>query len=364
VIIIATSLLLVLASGAAAENVQAQPEIYAITWDSAPHVDRVNLTNDPAFDGWPVPSPDGRLIAFVSTRSGFDAVWVMNSDGSNPRRVTERLEDDVHDLSGIAWSPDGSKLAFQATLEPAGKDVRYWHYFVYVVPSAGGTARQLDTEGGWSPVSFSSDSKQLAYEVPPTVGSAIAVANSDGSNARVIRADATAPVFAPRGGRILFLRGQRRVATMDTNGRVRWTLRGYAAIAVSWTGDGRVVFLASGVRRPGVYVVRPGSQRPRRIVDISEGQSLLLSPDSHYAAVSAAGSTYMIRLAGGYFRRAGDQADVMAWSPDNRQLAFVTGPQTLSVASTSNTSIQFGFSDAQEFFGLAWDDGRVIVASA
>jgi hypothetical protein len=63
-IVIAASLLLC-AGSAAAENVQRQPDIYAIAWDSV-RIDRVNLTNDPAFDGWPAPSPDERRIAFVS----------------------------------------------------------------------------------------------------------------------------------------------------------------------------------------------------------------------------------------------------------------------------------------------------------
>jgi Tol biopolymer transport system component len=363
-IIVAAGVVLCLAGGAAAEAVQAQPDIYAITWDNGV-VARVNLTSDPAFDGWPVPSPDGRQIAFVSTRGGFDAVWVMNSDGSAPRRVTARLGDDIHDLGALAWSPDRSRIAFQGTLEPPGRDVRYWHYLVYVVSSAGGNAQRFDTDG-LGPVSFSPDGKLVAYEVPPTTGTAIVVAHSDGSDARKVRVGSRAPVFAPHGRRrILFLRDQRRVAVMDVNGHVRWTLSGYSAISASWMSDGRIVFLASGVRRPGLYLVRPGSQRPRRIIDISEPQSLVLSPNSRYAAVSAAGSTDMVRLKGGYFRRAGDEAGVMAWSPDNRQLAFITeiGSQTLDVAGISNATIQFGFAEPQEFFGLAWDGGRVLVAS-
>ena len=362
-VVLAASLVLVLANGAAAETVLPQPDIFALTWSSS-QTERVNLTNSPTFDGWPSPSPDDRRIAFASTRSGFDAIWTMNSDGSDPRRLTDRLEPDVHDLGPVTWSPDGRWLAFTATLEPPGRDVRYWHYLVYVVPSTGGTARRLDLDG-WTAPSFSSDSKLIAYSVPSTVGAAIAVANADGSQARELARGSSAPVFAPRGRRILYLRDQRHVATMDATGRVRWTLRGYSALDATWTRDGRVAFVATGVRRPGLYLVRPGSQRPRKIVDIADGFSLVLTADSRYAAVSAIGGTYIVRLAGGYFRRAGDEAGAMAWSPDGRQLAFVTeyGTHTLAVASVPGDTVEFGFPQAAEYFGLAWNGGRVLFGS-
>jgi hypothetical protein len=358
-IAVATVILLVFASGAAAENVQPQPDIYAITSGSS-QVDRVNLTNNPAFDGWPVPSPDDRQIAFVSTRSGFDAIWVMNSDGTDPRRVTDPLGDDIHDLGSIAWSPDGRTIAFQAILENGASSL-YWRSLVYVSPSAGGVARRLDIDG-FGPVNFSRDSRLITYEVPATTATAVVVARADGSEAHIVAPGSSAPAFARHGRRILFLRNQRRVAVMTARGRVRWTLRNYSANAASWLDDGRVAFLVAGVRRPGLYVVRPGSQQARRIVEIAEPQSLVLSPGSHYAAVSATGSTYIVRLTGGYFSRAGDEADEMAWSPDSSQLAFISA-QTLTVASTSNTSVQFGYSEASEFFGLAWNGGRLLIGS-
>jgi tRNA A-37 threonylcarbamoyl transferase component Bud32 len=45
------------------------------------------LTNDPAIDGLPTWSPDGKYIAFLSTRDGQWAIWVMNADGSNQRKL-------------------------------------------------------------------------------------------------------------------------------------------------------------------------------------------------------------------------------------------------------------------------------------
>ena len=45
------------------------------------------LTNNPANDGLPVVSPDGRQIAFVSNRGGEWGVWVMPIGGGSPERL-------------------------------------------------------------------------------------------------------------------------------------------------------------------------------------------------------------------------------------------------------------------------------------
>jgi TolB protein len=57
------------------------------------------LTNNPAADGLPTWSPDGRSIAFVSNREGVWAIWAMNSDGSNQRK-----------LFNMQGAPDGQVL--------------------------------------------------------------------------------------------------------------------------------------------------------------------------------------------------------------------------------------------------------------
>ena len=60
------------------------------------------------FNDGPEYSPDGRHIWFNSTRSGLMQVWRMNRDGSDPVRMT-RNEDNC-------WfghvSPDGKKVVY------------------------------------------------------------------------------------------------------------------------------------------------------------------------------------------------------------------------------------------------------------
>ena len=59
-------------------------------------------------NNWPAYSPDGKRIAFSSSRDGGLALYVMSADGSGVTRVGK--------LDGMqmrpCWSPDGSRLAF------------------------------------------------------------------------------------------------------------------------------------------------------------------------------------------------------------------------------------------------------------
>ena len=56
------------------------------------------LTSGIGYDAQPVYSPGGRMMAFVSDRSGSENLWVANFDGSNPKQLS-KIE------NGIVCSP-------------------------------------------------------------------------------------------------------------------------------------------------------------------------------------------------------------------------------------------------------------------
>lgn len=69
----------------------------------------VNLTNSPGQDRYPFWSPDGKQLTFNTKRDGNFEVYIMNSDGSQPRNVSNSPKS----VEGLAdWAPGGQRLVF------------------------------------------------------------------------------------------------------------------------------------------------------------------------------------------------------------------------------------------------------------
>ena len=56
-------------------------------------------------------SPDGRTIAFSSTKAGQPNIWTKELDSSDPLPITQTPSEYVRDVFPI-WSPDGQEIAF------------------------------------------------------------------------------------------------------------------------------------------------------------------------------------------------------------------------------------------------------------
>ena len=92
-------------------------EIFRIDLESAASEKR--LTFRRRSDSMPVFSPDGKHIVFVSTTDGNSEIYVMNSDGTFPLRITRNSAEDT----SAQWSPDGKRIIF--TSNRAGKFAIY-----------------------------------------------------------------------------------------------------------------------------------------------------------------------------------------------------------------------------------------------
>lgn len=91
----------------------------------------VRLTANPAWDGAPLFSPDGKWIAFASDRYGDKDLFLIPADGGTPTRLTYASTNDFP----AAFSPDGSQVYFIARrLAQFPMNPRLW-----VVPVGGGT---------------------------------------------------------------------------------------------------------------------------------------------------------------------------------------------------------------------------------
>ena len=87
-----------------------------------------NLAVSGGRNDWPAVSPDGRRVAFGSSRSGDVELYVVDFDGQNLRRLTNRKGLDMRP----SWSADGRFLAFTS--------VRAGNYEISVVSVNGGDA--------------------------------------------------------------------------------------------------------------------------------------------------------------------------------------------------------------------------------
>ena len=103
-------------------------EIYVVNADGS---GLKNLTGSEGWDDEPEWSPEGREIAFESTRTGKVGVYVMNPDGTSQRQLTPPGRfSDAH-----AWSPEGRSLVFESRAAD--------NTDIYVVKSNGTGLRRL-----------------------------------------------------------------------------------------------------------------------------------------------------------------------------------------------------------------------------
>ncbi len=93
-------------------------------------------------------SPDGKQIVYTSD----DALWVMNSDGTNARKLVEHPTGHAEPR----WSPDGKRIAFYSRR-------RGWDH-IWTVEVESGALKQI-LKGDWDAddIAWSPDSKWIAY---------------------------------------------------------------------------------------------------------------------------------------------------------------------------------------------------------
>ncbi len=162
------------------------------------------LTTTPGTNNHPRWSPDGKTIAFVSSRGGSAQVWLLPVDGGEPHQLTKL----PIDVSGPIWSPKGDKIAFTAEVYPhqtpeqtAAKDkekegakskvraydrlmIRHWNAWdegkrshLFAADAHTGEAKDLTPKlevntppapfGGSSDYAWSPDGKELAFTAEP-----------------------------------------------------------------------------------------------------------------------------------------------------------------------------------------------------
>jgi acetyl esterase/lipase len=211
-------------------------EIYLMNLDGS---EPRRLTEDPEYDAWPVWSPDGSEIAFVSTRSGNPDIYVMGVDGGNVRQLTQHSANDIWP----AWSPDGTRIAF-----PSRRD---GNFEIYVIEVDGSNLSRLtNTTAAEDFPAWSPDGSQILFSrVEGNDGTY--VMNADGSGERkLLDFPVLEPSWSPDGLRIAFgsdHEGFRGIYVVDADGSNLQKLSSTRAgeNCPDWSPDGSRITFAS-----------------------------------------------------------------------------------------------------------------------
>jgi dipeptidyl aminopeptidase/acylaminoacyl peptidase len=226
-------------------------------------------------------SPDGKSIAFISSRGGTPQVYVADADGKNAKQVTKLA---AGAQSPLVWSPDGRRIAFVSDAYPQCPDeacnarmaeeaeknpvkvyrvtrllYRHWsewrpdiRHHIFVTDIASGDTKDVTPGDFDSPpyfyedaaIAFSPDGKEIAFASTRegndkeawTTNQDIWIVPATGGEVRQLTKNPAAdvqPVWSPD-GRTIVVRAQRR-AGFEAD---RWYLDAYDRA----TGQRRTVF--------------------------------------------------------------------------------------------------------------------------
>ncbi|UCE17547.1 MAG: S9 family peptidase [Gemmatimonadota bacterium] len=165
------------------EENKGNSDIWLVPIDSG---EPIQLTTSPEGDSHPRWSPDGKSIAFISSRTGTSQVWMIPADGGEAKQMTTISTG----ASGVEWSPDGKHLLFTSEVYPDCPDdpcnkardeekeeskvqarlidkllYRHWNVWregkvshLFIVPDSGGVGTDLTPgERDVPPISLGSD---------------------------------------------------------------------------------------------------------------------------------------------------------------------------------------------------------------
>ncbi len=297
------------------------------------------LTSSPASDSQPRWSPDGRKIAFISSRSGAPQIWTIDVDGGEAVQLT-RISTGA---AGPVWSPRGTHLAFASSVFPdcpddesnrkrmealeAGKVkariydrllFRHWNSWwdgtrshVFVVPAAGGTPVDVtpgdyDTPpislGGSQDYVFSPDGTEIAFvrnddpELRLGLGTNndILTVGLGGGEARKLTANKAndhSPRYSPDGRWLAYLAMARPGFEADKlsvmlhdrkTGAVADLTAGldYSAGELLWSKDGSALFFTAEEKgRTAVFRLAAATKKIDKVLEGHTVSSLALAPD-------------------------------------------------------------------------------------
>lgn len=282
------------------------------------------LTSDPkGFEMFARFSPDGKTLAFTGQYDGNTEVYVMPSEGGEPRRLTHTAtleRDDVSDRMGpnnivMAWK-DNDTVVYRSRRN-------HWNPFkgeLTLARLSGGVPQALPVpRGGWC--SFSPDGQQMAYN-------------------RVFREFRTWKRY--RGGQA----DEIWLHHFGTGETTRLTTDPAQDIFPMWHGD-RIYFVSEREEshQANLYVMDLKTRKPRRLTDFTE----------FAVKFPSLGDTGIVFENGGYLYRLDFQTEKAVRIPVEIREDLAIGRGGLRDVSKETTSYEIAPDGARALVGARGD---------
>lgn len=244
-----------------------RPDIYIQKVDG---LSVTQLTSDGADDAYPTFAPDGKRVAFSSTRNGSWDIYLMDADGRNITQVTSGPSQDLHP----SFSPDGSRLIYCSS----GRSGQWELWTVDLL-----TLEKKMVGYGLFPVwSPEKGSNKVAYQRARQRGSRWfslwTLELMDGEARRITEVAASSnaaivsPTWSPDGRRLAFstivsptaeskARGHQDIWVVNADGanRRRITDGTGTNLSPTWSTDGRIYFISDRAGSECVWSAFPGA---------------------------------------------------------------------------------------------------------
>jgi eukaryotic-like serine/threonine-protein kinase len=311
------------------------------------------LTTGAGVEEWPAWSPDGTRLAYVAEVDGFRQLFVRTLATGEEHRVTHGPRDDIQP----AWSPDGARLVFVRATADSGKlapsDINGWYFEggdVWSVDVGSGREAPLVSNAfgpAWSP-----DGARLAFDASWAGPRRIWISDGAGRNPRQLTSDSSeavihaGPRWSPDGRRLVFRRIDKTdsdimTAEVASDATTRVTHDASTDLDPTWSRDGRWIYFASN-RGGGINVWRiavgadgRAAGQPRQLTTgAGDDVEPVPAPDGHRLAFAVRGlnaDLWQLPVSPETGAAAGPPAPVVvstreesrgAWSPDGRMIAF------------------------------------------